>query len=153
MKYLSYLVLFVCFASSFFVVQAQSPINTTSANIQQSGYPLEITRIPPTSTATLTPVPTETPVGGQISGLVNARLGNWQPVSGITVQLINSANVVVAETVSANNGFFAFRLVPEGAYTVSACTMIDGVEYSGQRLGIQPGNLYASIYMLERDCS
>ncbi|WP_374303623.1 SdrD B-like domain-containing protein, partial [Paracoccus sp. (in: a-proteobacteria)] len=61
--------------------------------------------------------------------------GNEAGVSGVTVQLLNAAGVVVATTVTGANGGYAFANLQPGDYSVVFPTSVNGRPLTGQDVG------------------
>ena len=100
-------------------------------------------------------VPTPTPIpssgGNKIHG------GTWRyaptgitPVTRAQMRLFDNNNDLVASTESSlTNGYYAFNNVPDGNYTVVACSLINNTDFGDSHTGITlTGSTVVSVPML-----
>ena len=106
----------------------------------------------PAATPTYTPTP---PTNGSetISGVVRVLFHDWVPQFRTQVTLLDqSSGGVLATAITDNNGFYQFRNLPAGSYTVTACFNISNVDYSGIITGVAVPTQFADIFMVPGVC-
>ncbi|MEZ4644980.1 MAG: carboxypeptidase regulatory-like domain-containing protein [Chloroflexota bacterium] len=103
-------------------------------------------------TVTPSPVP---PIGTEsISGIVYYRPSDWLPTARAQVTLIDEGTgQTLATKLTDSNGLYSFTDLAPGTYSVRACMVVDNTSLSGLRIGINPPNSFADVYLLPGPCS
>ena len=133
----------------YIMVDSLSQSDETRENNNIS-VPLAISSITPAATLTPTPTP---PTDGALSGIVQIRFINWEPVHRARVFAIAESSTWLRQTTTDANGFYQLRVVSyPSLFTVTACYELDGKSYMGQRTSIIEPDPLANIYLLPGAC-